>query len=141
MPWEPLDHTADVGVLVSAGDREMLFAEALRALTDCITDVERVRPRTSRAVDLVAADLELLLVEWLGEALYRFDAEGFLASEAEVEILDRGDRGLRLAGEMRGEPHDPERHPHRVAVKAVTYHRLEVARTAAGWTARLIFDI
>ncbi len=141
MPWEPLDHTADVGVLVTADDRETLFAEALRALTDCITDVDLVRPRSSRAVELAAADLELLLVEWLGEALYRFDAEGFLASAADLRIRGRGDRGLRLAGEMRGELHDPDRHPHRVAVKAITYHGLEVARTAAGWTARLIFDI
>ena len=141
MTWEPLDHTADAGVLVTAGDRETLFTEALRALTDCITDVDRVRPRSGRAVELAAADLELLLVEWLGEALYRFEVEGFLASAADLQIHDRGDRGPRLTGEMRGEPHDPERHPHRVAVKAITYHGLEVARTAAGWTARLIFDI
>ena len=141
MPWEALDHTADAGVVVTAGDREALFGEALRALTDCITDVGCVRPRASRAVRLVADDAELLLVEWLGEALYLFDVEGFLAAGARLTIADRGDDGLLLTGEMLGELHDPHRHPHKVAVKAITYHALEVARTASGWRARLIFDI
>ena len=141
MPWEALDHTADAGVVVTAGDRESLFAEALRALTDCITDVSRVRPLESRAVEAAADDLELLLVEWLGEALYRFDTEHFLASAARLTISDGEGERRRLTGEMLGEPRDPGRHPHRVAVKAITYHGLEVARNPAGWTARLIFDI
>ena len=142
MPWEPLDHTADAGVLVTAGDREALFAEALRALTDCITDVDRVRPRRRR--------------RGRGRRRRPRAAAGRVARRGSVSlrraraswrprrgwtIVDQGDRGPRLTGEIRGEPHDPRRHPHRVAVKAITYHGLEVARTAAGWQARVIFDI
>ena len=141
MPWESLDHTADVGVVVTAGDRESLFVEALRALTDCITDVNRVRPRVRREVRLVADNAELLLVEWLGEALYRFEVEGLVAAGARIEIADRSDGGLRLTGEIVGEPHSPGRHPHKVAVKAITYHGLEVAAGPAGWRASVIFDI
>jgi SHS2 domain-containing protein len=141
MPWEVLDHTADAGVVVTAGSREALFAEALRALTDCITVLERVRPRLSRAVALESADAESLLVGWLGEALYRFEVEGFLAASARLTIVDREDGGLRLTGKMLGEIHDPVRHPHKVAVKAITYHGLGVAPAGAGWQARVIFDI
>jgi len=141
MPWEALDHTADAGVVVTAGDRETLFAEAMRALTDCITEVDRVRSRERRAVRLTADDAELLLVEWLGEALYRFDVEGFLAAAARLTIVDQAGGGLTLAGEMLGEPHDPDRHPYKLAVKAVTYHGLEVERDGSAWRARVIFDI
>ena len=141
MPWEPLDHTADAGAVVTAGDRRELFVEALRALTDCITEVGRVRPTASRAVSLAAVDLELLLVEWLGEALYLFEVEGFLASGARLTIVDRGESGLGLTGTLLGEPHDPGRHPHKVAVKAITYHGLAVARGERGWRARVVFDI
>ena len=141
MPWQVLDHTADAGVVVTAGDREALFAEALRALTDCITEVDRVRLRERRQLRLAADNVELLLVEWLGEVLYRFEVEGFVAAGARLEIADRSDGGLTLSGEIAGEPHDPGRHPHKVAVKAVTYHGLEVAAGPGGWRASVIFDI
>lgn len=141
MPWETLDHTADAGAEVTAIDREGLFVEALRALTDCITEVDRVRAVRRRAVTVAAADLELLLVEWLDEALFRFEVEGFLAAGATVEITEDAAVGLRLTGELLGEEHDPDRHPHKVAVKAVTYHGLAVGRSETGWRARLIFDI
>ncbi len=141
MSWKALDHTADAGVLVTAGDREALFVEALRAMTDCITEVDRVRPRQRRSIRLAADDAESLLVEWLGEALYRFEVEGFLAAAAQLTIRDREGAGLVLAGEMLGEPHDPERHPHKLAIKAITYHGLEVAPAGSAWRARVIFDI
>ena len=141
MPWEVLDHTADAGAVVTAEDRRGLFVEALRALTDCITEVERVRPALRRRVRIAADDLELLLVEWLAEALYRFEVEGFLAADARLEIAEGRDGGLRLEGEMLGEAHDPERHPHKVAVKAITYHGLAAGATERGWQATVIFDI
>ena len=141
MPWEVLDHTADAGVVVTAGDRNALFVEALRGLTDCITEVDRVRPRERRDVRLVADNVELLLVEWLGEALYRFEVEGLVAAGARIEIDERPDGGLTLVGEIVGELHDPDRHPHKVAVKAITYHGLEVEAEAGGWRASVIFDI
>ncbi len=141
MPWEVLDHTADAGAMVTADDREDLFIEALRALTDCITQVERVRPDDRREVRLTADNVELLLVEWLGEALYRFDVEGFVAAGGSLEIVEQPDGGLELAGEIAGETYDPARHPHKVAVKAITYHGLEVTSGTQGWRATVIFDI
>ena len=141
MPWQPLDHTADAGVVVTAPDRETLFVEALRAMTDCITDLDSVQQRRGCAVRVSADAAELLLVEWLGEALYRFEVEGFLACGARLTIDDASDGSLQLAGDMLGEAHDPARHVHKVAIKAITYHGLEVARSGALWQARLIFDI
>ncbi len=140
MPYRPLDHTADLGVEVWAGSLEELFGESLRALTDCITEVERVEPRRAWPVRLAAPDLEQLLVEWLSEALYLFDARDLLASGARLEITAGGER-CELEGELLGEPRDARRHPLKVPLKAVTYHGLEVVRAGGGWRATLIFDI
>jgi SHS2 domain-containing protein len=49
--------------------------------------------------------------------------------------------GFQLEAEARGEVQDPECHPTKVLIKAVTYHALEVAETADGWRARVVFDI
>ena len=49
--------------------------------------------------------------------------------------------GFELEATAAGEPYDPERHPVKIAIKAVTYHQLAVEQTASGWRARVIFDI
>jgi SHS2 domain-containing protein len=141
MPWEALDHTADAGVVVTAPDREALFVEAVRAMTDCITELDTVRADLRREVRICAATADLLLVDWLSEALYRFEVEGFLAADARLTIADREGRELALTGELLGELRAAERHPHKVGIKAITYHGLEVGPRGGGWVARCIFDI
>ena len=143
MAYELLEHTADLGVVVTAPTLEGLYAEALRALTDCITEVAAVAPREGRRIGLAAADRELLLVDWLGEALYLFETEGLVFSAAEVELQGGREDGAaaRLEARLHGESFDSRRHPLKVQIKAVTYHGLEVRETEEGWRARVIFDI
>jgi SHS2 domain-containing protein len=140
MGYRFLNHTADVAFEAEAASRDGLFAEALAAFTDTITPLERVEERETRRFELRSSGLDLLLVDWLTEALYAYETEGLLFRSAEVWIHDETG-GFRLEAEARGEPQDPERHPTRVLVKAVTYHALEVAETADGWRARVVFDI
>lgn len=140
MPFELREHTADLALEIQGRDLGELFAEAMRGLTDCLTDVEEIEPVEERWVDLTAADLEQLLVEWLGEAVYLFDAEDLALCEATVEIVEESE-GWRLAASVRGETFDPARHEVRVPVKGVTYHRLEVRRDEAGWVAGVVLDI
>ena len=136
-----LDHTADVGADIDAASRDELFAEAARALCETIVDPATVRPSLERRFDLAAPDLETLLVDWLGELVFVFEVDRQLFRDAEVTVAE-DEAGWRLAAVARGEPYDPERHPVRVLVKAVTYHQIEVVRRDDGtWHARVIFDI
>lgn len=136
-----LDHTADVGAEITAASLEELFAEAATALLETIVDPGTVRPSLHRSFELAAPDLETLLVDWLGELVYVFEVDRQLFADAEVTV-NEGEAGPRLAAVARGEPYDPDRHPVRVLVKAVTHHALEVAcRPDGTWFARVIFDI
>jgi len=141
--YEFTSHTADVAVELRAPSREALFAEALVAFTDTVTDPEAVAPAEEHGLAAEAEDLEALMVEWLGELVYRFDVDGLLFREAEVEIGKREGGGLRLMARARGEPYDEERHPLKVQVKGITYHELEVREEegGAGWFGRVVFDI
>ena len=141
MTYEFLDHTADVAVELRARTREGLFAEALRAFTDTVTDLDTVDPAEGHDLEVEAVSLEELLVEWLGELVYRFDVDGLLFSEVDGVRIDETGDGLRLTGRARGEPYDEERHPLEVEVKGVTYHGLEVEREEDGWRAQVLFDI
>jgi SHS2 domain-containing protein len=135
-----LDHTADVGLEVEAAELPELFSDAIRGMTDVITEVGSVEPRVERYIEATADGLDLLLLEFLGECLYRFDAHQELFRDARVEVEEAGE-GWSVRGVARGEGLDPRRHPMKVMIKAVTYHQLQVERADDGWRARVILDI
>lgn len=140
MPYRFLEHTADVGVEIEAGSYPELLSEGLLALTDCLTAVEGIDVELERRVDLTAPRREDLVVDWLNELVYLFEAESMLFRQAELEVRET-EGAIRLSGVLRGERYDPDRHPIKTLIKAVTYHQLSVSSSTRGWTARLIFDI
>lgn len=140
MTIRALDHTADIGFEHAAPDPEALFEEAGRALSDTITEVDELETDRRLSVQLEASDREALMVEWLGELLFRFDVEGFLGRDFRVELEGSGD-GWTLRAEARGTDLDPSRHAVKTAVKAATWHQLRVAEEDGRWTARVILDV
>ena len=132
-----LEHPADIGFEAFGSTREEVFANAARALFHLIVDLDSVEPRDDVLIEVEGSDPASLLVNWLSELLYLNDAEGWLFSEFEVERLD--DRSL--AARARGERFDRTRHRAKLQVKAITYHQLELERTAEGWQARVYVDI
>lgn len=140
MPFRLEEHTADLALEIRAGDLDELFAEALRGLTDCLTAVASVEPVHETPIALEADDLEELLVEWLGEAVYFFDAADLIFGEARVKIVRTGGK-WRLQAVARGEKYDSERHEARVPIKGVTYHGLQVEQDETGWRATVVLDI
>jgi SHS2 domain-containing protein len=140
MPYRFVDHTGDVAVDLEAPDLPTLFADAALALTDTLVDRASVKTAAHRDVRLASADLDSLLVDWLSELLFMFETDGWLTDAASIEIESSGD-GWSLDAAIRGDLFDPDRHPARVLVKAVTYHALAIRQTPSGVTARVVFDI
>ena len=135
--YQPIDHTGDLGMRVFGADLRELFAHAAWGLFDLMTDAERIASRISRELAVEAIDLEDLMVRWLGELLYAYDTERFLAVNAAFHVLEP----TRLHATLHGEPFDAARHPIDTEIKAVTYHQIAVERLETGWQARVIFDI
>ncbi len=136
-PFEILEHTADVGIVVHGASLKALFANAAVGMTTLMADLQDVRQVEERGIDVQARDLEGLMVRWLTELLYYLDAEELLFSRFVVdEVSD-----TRLRARAFGERIDPERHRLHFGVKAVTRHMLEVAPEEAGYRAQVLFDI
>jgi len=140
MPFEYLDHTADVCLRGTGETVEEAFCEAARALFNLMIDLERVAPKRSQRVSLFAERLELLLVEWLSELLVQKDLTGLFLSRFHVDIR-QGKDGFHLQGEGWGEPLDPPRHRVKLEVKGVTYSGLHVTRKGKNWIAQCVVDI
>jgi protein archease len=134
------DHTGDVAVSLESPTRAGLFREAALAFTDTLTDLAQVRTASSHRVELTAAALDELMVEWLGELLYRFEVQNLLVADADVQLEEKDD-GWCLAATLRGEEFDAGRHEIKVLVKGITYHRLNVVSDGELWRTDVVFDI
>lgn len=140
MAYRYLDHTADLGLEVTADSLPELFAEALRGLTDSLIDIKTVSISTSRSIEIESLDLEVLLVDWLNEVIVLYETEGLVFSNARVQIEEVRSQ-WRLVGSAEGEYYDSERHGLKTLVKAVTFHKLSLEQRPPGWHARVILDL
>ena len=99
MAYQFFDHTGDIGVSLRDGRVDELFASAAVAFTDSITPLDGSRAATARGGGARRRPkLDLLLVDFLSELLYRFDTRGWLTREAR----SRRARATTAAGRCRG---------------------------------------
>jgi len=134
------DHTGDIGIDIDAPDPGTLLLDAACAFTETITDSTLLAADDAAELAFTAETLDLLLVDWLSELLYRFETTWWLPRHGIAEA-QRTDDGWTVRARLSGSRLDPGRHDVRVTVKAVTYHALEVRQTATGWHARVILDV
>ena len=135
--YETFEHTADLGLRITARELPQLYEEAAQALFSVIvSDPALILPRRQVQFDLQSTSLELLLLDWLNELLFAFETRQLLLGEFSVTLCE-----LRLQATARGEPVDPPRHSLEHEVKAITYHGLQVSRVEDGWRAEVILDI
>jgi len=131
-----LDHTADMGIIIRHEDLEGLFETAAAAMMHIM-----VRPRTMlnpAQKDLLISGLDLpdLMIRWLGEILYLYDAEREIVTDARILTLSR--HGLKAR--IFFTPFDPSTFEVLCEIKAVTYHQAQVRKKGDHWEARVIFD-
>jgi len=131
------DVAADIGVEAWGADASGCFRQALRAVFNLVVPLEAVEPRETRELSAQGDSIEALLVEWLNEALYLHDIEGFVLQDVEPPRMGSG----RVHAVLWGEPVDPARHPRGILVKAATFHQLAVVDTPGRVTARVVLDI
>ena len=140
MPFEYLDHTADVALRGTGETPEEAFCEAARAMWSLMVDLGAIRPKESVRVERDAERLDLLLVEWLAALLAEKDISGLLFSRFRASIGRRGEE-YRLDGEAWGERLDPARHQTKLEVKGITYSGLRVVREKDRWIAQCVVDV
>jgi SHS2 domain-containing protein len=135
--FELLEHTADVGVIATGDSLAEALAWAARGMFSVIVEPDSVVSVSSLEVSVSSPDQEALVVDWLNELLYRYEAEGFLPGEFLVSV---DETGTSLEAQCLGEPFDPERHHILTSVKAATYHELMVTHNQQ-WQIRVILDV
>ena len=136
-PYEEFEHPADIGLRVRGSSLRELFENAGRGMAELMLDTARVKPRATREIQVEGDDPEMMLVAWLDEILFAFDADRFAPATVEVESVAEG----KVKGRLRGEPFKEWRHDVRNAIKAVTYHNLKIEKSGDEYRVDIIFDV
>lgn len=142
MPYEIIEHTADVGLKLWAKDLPGLFRDVAAGFFNFLTDLSALEKSTpvfyhEVEVNFQEDNAEDLFMHWLQELLFVFSVRHFVLTEYYFVSLTP----MMLKLKAKAIQFDPKRHVLRYEIKAVTYHQFHVAKTQGGWEAEVIFDI
>ena len=138
--FEWVEHPSDIGFRAYGRDLAEAFENAALALFEVMVDTSKVEPREEVKVELEAEDEKALLYDWLEKLLYFHDTQNLVMSKFRVTISG-ANGGFKLIARAWGEPFDPAKHPERTAVKAMTYHMMEIKCEPERCSVQAVVDI
>ncbi len=137
MPYELIDHTADLGIHVTGQSLAELFETSAHAMFEQIVDISTLSARHSKRMQVIGIDLPDLIINWLRELLFIWSGQECMVQKAHIENINERE----LSAEILYEAFDAKRHEILTDIKAVTYHGIHVDKTTEGWRAEIIFDV
>ena len=136
-----LEHTADAYVEAYGSNLEEAFENAAAAMTDVMTELEKVDAKNEETFVVEEQDEFALLYSWLEELLLEFELKGKIYSRFEVSGIEKTSEGVRLTAKAWGENYNSEKHTSKVGIKAATYHQMKIIKEPNSVTLRFILDI
>ena len=135
LKYKFLSHPADLKMRVWGKNQKELFINASRGMMAFLySNCSKAGPLLKKPakINLKAADIKALTVDWLSELLYLSDAKNICFDRFNFKKIT----AREIQAEVFGCPAKAQRD-----IKAVTYHGLEIKQTKSGWQAVILFDI
>jgi SHS2 domain-containing protein len=132
MGYEEIPHTADWSIRVWARNLEELLTESARGMYWLAGAELAESPREVRTYETEEPDGESLLVAFLTELVYSAEQENLGFGDFDIQI-----KNGRLKAELEGAPLKSLSK----AIKAVTWHNLNINKTARGLEVEIVFDV
>lgn len=129
--------TADLLIDAEAPTLGEAFAQIAYAMFNIITPLEGIAEKEEFTLEATGTDLENLLFNIMDEFLYINDVEFLVPRKIEMEI---DFEKIKATAKCIGERFSQETHETGIAVKAVTYHMMEIKENPDGWYVRMVFD-
>jgi SHS2 domain-containing protein len=139
--FEFLEHTADVYIRAHGRTMEEAYENAALAMFEVMTDTDKITQMQEETLEVEAEDQYALLYNWLEALLVKFETENMLYSKFQITNWEETDENFKFKAKIWGEKFDPKKHPQRVGVKAVTYHRMVIIRERDRVVLEFILDI
>ena len=139
--FEFLEHTADVYIKAHGATMQEAYENAALAMFETMTDTSKVAEAKEETVEVEAEDQYALLYNWLEALLVKFETENMLYSKFQITDWQENAEGFKIKATVWGEEFSPKKHAQKVAVKAVTYHRMVVIQELNQVLLEFILDI
>ncbi|MGA2681598.1 MAG: archease [Candidatus Bathyarchaeia archaeon] len=139
--FEFLEHTADVYIRAYGKTMEEAYANSALAMFEVMTDTDKIAQTKQENLSAEAEDQYALLYSWLEALLVKFETEGMLYSKFEITDWKETEENFKFKAKVWGEKFDAQKHPQKVGVKAVTYHRMMIIREKDSAVLEFILDI
>ncbi len=137
MGYEIIDISGDVGIKANGNDCADAWVNAGIGMYSLITDPEKILEKKSLEIEIISDSLEGLLVNYLNELIFHFDAYYFIGRRIAISSFSEG----TIRATIYGEEFDPEQHERRLLLKAATYHNIKIVMGSAMCEVEVIFDI
>jgi SHS2 domain-containing protein len=151
--FKVLDISGDVGIKAFGESKKDAFTHAAVGMYSLITNTDAIKEKKTIEIAVESHSLDGLLVSWLNELIFHFDAYGFVGkkiiitefppthpSPSRREGEGEGE-AYKLKATVSGEEFDPGRHDRKLLIKAATYHKLRIEKIDDIWEIDVIFDI
>ena len=139
--FEFLEHTADVYVRANGKTMEEAYENAALAMFETMTDSDKIAQKEEQTIAVEAEDQYALLYNWLEALLVKFETENMLYSKFQISDWKETADTFKFKAKIWGEKFDSQKHPQKVGVKAVTYHRMVIIRERDRVVLEFILDI
>ena len=139
--FEFLEHTADVYVRANGKTMEEAYENAALSMFETMTDTDKIAQVQEETLEVEAEDQYALLYNWLEALLVKFETENMFYSKFQITDWRETDEMFKFKAKVWGEEFDPEKHPQKVGVKAVTFHRMVIIRERDRVVLEFILDI
>ena len=128
---------ADLLVEATGKTLDEAFSQIALGMFNVMTPLEGIEEKEEFLVEAKGNDLENLLFNLMDEFLFINDVEFLVPKSVDITI---DEENLSAVAVCRGERFSAETHEVGIAVKAVTYHMMEINKTPDRWVVRMVFD-
>jgi len=135
-----VDHTADIAVDAEADTIEELFIISAQAWKESVFGESIIEEKEKKKIDIAERDTELLLVKFLDELNFLFQAKKWACGSIK-EIIIKKNKEWYLSALILGELFKEKKHSVNAEIKAVTFHQLEIRNISGKYSTRIVFDI
>jgi SHS2 domain-containing protein len=128
---------ADLLVEATGSTLGEAFANLALGMFNAMTPIGGIAEEEEFTLEADGMDMESLLFNLMDEFLYLNDVEFLVPRRIEIQV---DAENFTAEAKCVGERFSRETHEVGIAVKAVTYHMMEIAEEEKGWRVRMVFD-
>ena len=130
-------HQNELAVRITGNSQADLFVNSGCALFDVMANTGEIEVKEHLPLEVEGADRDELIVNWLRELLYLYQAGGYLLKDFKItEVKD-----TIVKAEVCGEKIDPDRHEIKQEIATVAEHKSRMQKTGNQWVAQVIFEL